>query len=44
MKDLFLLTLFFVLIIIFLVPEFLKFKEYSHINKCTGPIKSENYP
>jgi len=34
----------FVLIIVFVIPEFLKFKKYKKINECKGPIKSEYYP
>jgi|LauGreDrversion4_2_1035121.scaffolds.fasta_scaffold02797_7 hypothetical protein len=44
MRDFFLSILVFVLLIVFLVPEFLKIKEYEKINKCKGSIKSENYP
>lgn len=42
--EFFLSMLVFVLIIVFVIPEFLKFKEYERINKCKGPIKSEYYP
>lgn len=44
MRYFFLSILIFVLLIVFAMPEFLKFSEYAKINKCTGPIKSEYYP
>lgn len=44
MRDFFLTILFFILIVVFIVPEFLKIKSYEKINKCKGPIKSEYYP
>lgn len=44
MRDFFLSILVFVLVVVFLVPEFLKIKEYERINQCKGPIKSEYYP
>ncbi len=44
MRDFFLSILILILVIVFLLPEFLKLKEYERINKCRGPIKSEQYP
>ena len=44
MKNFFLSILVIILLIVFLLPEFLKFKEYEQINKVKGPIKSEYYP
>lgn len=44
MRDFFLTILFFVLIIVFIIPEFLKFKEYERINQCKGSIKSNYFP
>jgi hypothetical protein len=44
MRDYFLSILIIVLVIVFLMPEFLKLSEYDKINKCKGPIKSEYYP
>lgn len=44
MRDYFLSILIVILIIVFLLPEFLKLSEYKRINQCRGPIKSEYYP
>jgi hypothetical protein len=44
MKNFFLTLLVITLIIVFLLPEFIKIKEYEKINKVRGPIKSEYYP
>lgn len=44
MRDFFLSILILVVVIVFLLPDFLKLKEYEKINKCKGPIKSEYYP
>lgn len=44
MRDFFLSILIIVLIIVFLLPEFLKLSEYNKINECKGPIKSQYYP
>jgi len=44
MRDYFLSILIIILIIVFLLPEFLKLTEYKRINQCKGEIKSEYYP
>lgn len=44
MRDFFLSILIVVLVIVFLLPDFLKLNEYNRINKCKGPIKSQYYP
>lgn len=42
MRDFFLTILIFVIIIVFLIPEFLNFTDYRKINRCKN--KSLYYP
>ena len=44
MRNFFLSILIFILIIVFLLPEFLNFTQYDKINMCKGQIKSKYYP